>query len=116
MPRTVVRTKPCGSLEPGWMNLAIIPAMKPMMMVQRMCHMGAVLFCCTGSGEPILGRKKLPRQPSVINLVHAHAARTALLARGRDTRNLEIAKPASEDGPACRSRPGKLCLEITYLT
>src|SRR5262249_51490534 len=37
--------KPCGSLGPGWRNLAMIPAMKPIMMVQRMCHMGAVLSC-----------------------------------------------------------------------
>src|SRR3954470_13304789 len=60
MPRTAVRMKPCGSLEPGWMNLAIIPAMKPMMIVQMMCHMEAVLYCCAGSGKPILGRKSFP--------------------------------------------------------
>jgi hypothetical protein len=32
----VVRIKPDGSLVPGMMNLAITPAMKPMMIVQSM--------------------------------------------------------------------------------
>jgi len=32
----VVRMNPDGSLPPGMMNLAITPAMNPMMMVQRM--------------------------------------------------------------------------------
>src|SRR6478752_4055315 len=35
MPRMVVRMKPDGSLSPGIINLAITPAMKPMMIVQR---------------------------------------------------------------------------------
>ena len=34
MPRTVVRMNPLGLLSPGVMNLAMTPAMKPMMMVQ----------------------------------------------------------------------------------
>src|SRR5262245_40573935 len=35
MPRSVVRTKPEGSLEtPGWIHLAMSPAKKPMMIVQ----------------------------------------------------------------------------------
>src|SRR4051812_39193005 len=36
MPRIVVSTKPEGSLFPGWMNFAITPATKPMMIVQIM--------------------------------------------------------------------------------
>src|SRR5947199_6788385 len=36
MPSRVVRMKPEGSFGPGWMNLAMMPATKPMMMVQRM--------------------------------------------------------------------------------
>src|SRR4030081_1207037 len=35
IPRMVVRMNPVGSLSPGMMNLAMIPATKPMMMVQR---------------------------------------------------------------------------------
>ena len=35
MPRMVVRMKPEGSLRPGIRNLAMMPATKPMMMVQR---------------------------------------------------------------------------------
>src|SRR3954466_11599906 len=36
MPRMVVITKPEGSLLPGMMNLAMTPAMNPMMIVQMM--------------------------------------------------------------------------------
>jgi len=39
MPRMVVRMKPDGSLSPGIINLAITPAMKPMMIVQRILHL-----------------------------------------------------------------------------
>src|SRR3954471_2542714 len=35
IPRMVVRMNPVGSLSPGMMNLAMTPATKPMMMVQR---------------------------------------------------------------------------------
>ena len=36
MPRMAVRMNPCGSLGPGMMNLAITPAINPMMIVQMM--------------------------------------------------------------------------------
>jgi len=35
IPRIVVNTKPEGSLLPGIMNFAITPAIKPMMIVQK---------------------------------------------------------------------------------
>src|SRR6516162_1032839 len=39
MPSAVVRMKPWGSFSPGVTNLAITPAMKPMIIVQRMLSM-----------------------------------------------------------------------------
>ncbi len=36
MPRIVVRMNPDGSLLPGMMNFAMMPARKPMMIVQMM--------------------------------------------------------------------------------
>src|SRR5689334_23107635 len=45
MPSSVVRMKPAGSFGPGCRNFAITPAMKPMMMSQRMC-IGALTKMC----------------------------------------------------------------------
>ena len=39
MPRIAVRMKPPGLLGPGEMNLAMMPATKPMMMVQMIASM-----------------------------------------------------------------------------
>jgi len=45
MPRIVVRMNPDGSLSPGMMNFATIPAKKPIIMVQIML---ILLFACFG--------------------------------------------------------------------
>src|SRR5262245_45411099 len=54
MPSTVVRMNPDGSLGPGWSSFAITPAMKPMMMVQRM----PIVFSVDRGGRKLTSRRK----------------------------------------------------------
>src|ERR1700712_3787008 len=64
IPRMVVRMNPVGSLSPGMMNLAMMPATKPMMMVQRI-PIGKFLSArdATVGGVFIDRSRQLARQP-----------------------------------------------------
>src|SRR6478672_2597550 len=75
MPRMVVRMKPDGSLSPGIINLAITPAMKPMMIVQRILisnFLSSLLRAfehVVGSASPISCRydKKPSSRPGLVD-------------------------------------------------
>src|SRR5262245_11773245 len=103
----VVRMKPDGSLEPGWISLAITPAIKPMMMVQRMLMK---------SSWDYLGSRWLMDQRSLFKAVKAPLRSATGLAACICRRRLEfharvcgairlgLAPFESRDGPA---RPGQ---------
>src|SRR4051812_39483016 len=54
MPSNVVRMNPEGSFGDGWIHFAIRPAMKPMMIVQRIC---TAFSCCA---KQRAGRQGVP--------------------------------------------------------
>src|SRR5690349_18631048 len=112
MPRMVVMMKPEGSFRPGMIHLAITPATKPMMMVQRMLMLRSlVCVASTRNAHPRL-RLRRDRLPKPHFIISPHLRPTlALRSQGEERhescwRPLELRGRPSPSVPRAGRSPG----------
>src|SRR6478735_1449614 len=85
MPRMVVMMKPEGSFRPGMIHLAITPATKPIMMVQRMLMLRSLVCVASTRNAHLRLRLRHNRAPNLYFIISPYLRGTlALRSKGEE--------------------------------